>query len=245
MPEVTHIVALSGGKDSTAMALWLKENEPRDYTYMITPTGNELPEMVAFWDQLECLLGKALTRIGEHTLKGLIQLQGALPNHRMRWCTRMLKIEPAIEFYRQHAPCIAYVGLRADEDADERKGIYGIEIEQRYPLREIGWTVDDVWFFLNERGIRLPKWPNCGWCYDRRLSEWRELLQYHPDVYADGEAQEAAIGHTFRSPSRDDWPASLTDLKAEFQRGRMPRGADDQLKLWDQDKYGRCRVCSL
>lgn len=36
-----HIVGLSGGKDSTAMALWLAENQPRDYEYICTPTGEE------------------------------------------------------------------------------------------------------------------------------------------------------------------------------------------------------------
>jgi tRNA(Ile)-lysidine synthase TilS/MesJ len=33
-----HIVALSGGKDSTAMALRLAEVEPLDYEFVITPT---------------------------------------------------------------------------------------------------------------------------------------------------------------------------------------------------------------
>ncbi len=41
-----HIIALSGGKDSTAMALRLAKVEPRDYEYVITPTGDELPEMI-------------------------------------------------------------------------------------------------------------------------------------------------------------------------------------------------------
>lgn len=35
-----HVVALSGGKDSTAMALRLAEVEPREYTYVCTPTGS-------------------------------------------------------------------------------------------------------------------------------------------------------------------------------------------------------------
>jgi hypothetical protein len=57
-PKMKHIVAISGGKDSTALALHLAEIEPRDYTYLITPTGDELPEMVEHWEKLEQLLGK-------------------------------------------------------------------------------------------------------------------------------------------------------------------------------------------
>jgi len=44
-----HIVGLSGGKDSTALALRLAELEPRDYTYICNETGNELPAMKAHW----------------------------------------------------------------------------------------------------------------------------------------------------------------------------------------------------
>lgn len=41
----THVVGLSGGKDSTAMALRLRELNPdTPYTYIITPTGDECPK---------------------------------------------------------------------------------------------------------------------------------------------------------------------------------------------------------
>lgn len=45
MSEAKHIVGLSGGGDSTAMALWLADNEPREYTYICNATGNELPAL--------------------------------------------------------------------------------------------------------------------------------------------------------------------------------------------------------
>lgn len=55
-----HVVALSGGKDSTAMALRLRELNPDvDYVYVCTPTGNELPEMWEHWRKLGQLLGDA------------------------------------------------------------------------------------------------------------------------------------------------------------------------------------------
>ena len=89
------VVALSGGKDSTALALRLKEIEPGDYTYICTPTGNELPEMFAHWRFLGEILGKPLIPImGNTGLKGIIRRQNMLPNFRARFCTRILKIEP-------------------------------------------------------------------------------------------------------------------------------------------------------
>src|SRR6266850_5286122 len=82
-----NIVALSGGKDSTALALRLAEVEPRQYRYVCTPTGDELPEMMEHWARLERLLGAPIERLGTATLPGLIYQQHALPNVWMRWCT--------------------------------------------------------------------------------------------------------------------------------------------------------------
>jgi hypothetical protein len=49
---VLHVLALSGGHDSTALAFLLKDREPRPYNYVCTPTGDELPEMFAHWRNL-------------------------------------------------------------------------------------------------------------------------------------------------------------------------------------------------
>ena len=58
---VKTVVALSGGKDSTAMALRLAEIEPNaDYHWVLTPTGNELPPMYEHWRKLKDLLGDDL-----------------------------------------------------------------------------------------------------------------------------------------------------------------------------------------
>lgn len=237
--ETTHVIALSGGKDSTALALRLAEVEPRDYTFICTPTGDELPEMLAHWERLEELLGKPLTRLPNWTLNGLIEKFGALPNWRQRWCTRELKIEPCLAFLRRHQPAILYVGLRADEE--ERKGIYSSDVTCRFPLREWGWGLEDVKRYLRDRGVTIPARTDCARCYGQRLAEWRRLWERHPKIYAEAVAQEKATGHTFRSPGRDSQPASLEELAKVFERQpSLPMFEDDE-----DDGFDSCRVCRL
>jgi hypothetical protein len=246
MTDGLHIVALSGGKDSTALALRLAEVEPRDYVYICTPTGDELPDMIAHWERLEEMLGQPIRRLtGDHDLHGLIEHFKALPTWRMRWCTRILKIQAAEAFYLRHPGSVAYVGLRADEP-ERDGGIYDeAVIKQRYPLREWGWTVADVWQYLDCRGVKMPRRTDCARCYDQRLSEWWELWKEHPEIYAHAEAQEAKFGHTFRSDRRDTWPAGLKELRERFESGDVPRGAEIQLSLFGVERERACRVCSL
>ena len=45
MSKVKHVLGLSGGKDSSALALYMKETRPDlDIEYFFTDTGYELPE---------------------------------------------------------------------------------------------------------------------------------------------------------------------------------------------------------
>lgn len=235
-----HIVGLSGGKDSTALALRLIEVEPRDYEFVCTPTGNELPQMLEHWAKLERMLGKPLTRLaGGTNLLQLIADMKMLPNFRARWCTRILKIEPTIDFMESLTPdSVLYVGLRADEE--EREGIFGTDINIDFPMRRWGWGEPEVWKYLNEKGVKIPNRTDCMYCYGQRLGEWYALWRKHPEWYDMGAALETSIGHTFRSPQRDSWPASLADLRAEFEGGRVPRGAEAAMR-----EEGTCRVCRL
>lgn len=238
---MNHIIALSGGKDSTALALRLREIEPRDYIYLCTPTGNEMPTMIAHWTMLEQLLDTPLTRITNGTLLSWITEYEALPNWRQRWCTRLLKIEPCLAYLKSHQPATLYVGLRADEE--ERKGIYSADVVCRFPLREWGWKLADVQSYLRERQVSIPERTDCAWCYGQRLSEWKKLWRDHRELYAEAEALEQKTGATFRSPGRDSWPASLAGLRQRFERGHKVKGEDEQLEFgWAPQA---CRVCQL
>ena len=241
-----HIVAFSGGKDSTAMMLRLAEVEPRDnYEYVITPTGDELPEVYEHWNKTAEMLDKRLTLLTSgKSLQGLIRDWKALPNWRQRWCTRVLKIEPFNAFLLNARPAVTYVGLRADEES--RKGIqlgnvFGVI--QRYPLKEWGWGLSEVWDYLDSKGIEIPVRTDCARCFFQRLPEWYNLWKERPELYKDAEADEALTGYTFRSPSRDTWPAGLAELRLEFEGGRMPKGAGSPTSM--DDRRRMCTTCKL
>ncbi len=253
--EQEHVVGVSGGKDSTALALRLQELHPdRNFVFLITPTGDELPDMIEHWKSIETLLGQPLTHVANRSLAFWMDEYKALPNFRQRWCTRLIKIEPTVIYLKQSYMTtgqkpVLYVGLRADEP--ERQGLYSADVETRFPLREWGWGITEVTTYLRDRGVRIPERTDCARCYAQRLIDWKRLLARYPDIYAAAEEDEERYGHTFRSPQRDNWPAGLKELRAEFEQGRKLRGEAtyrERLRLADEgqdDDFAACRVCSL
>ena len=232
------------------MALRLSEVEPASYEFVCTPTGNEPPEFESHLCRLEEMFQEKIVRLAPYVGDGLVQLiheQGMIPNFRSRFCTRKLKIEPTIAFLKESSPCVHYVGLRADEP--EREGIYGAMegVTQRYPLREWNWGLEDVVGYLDSKGITIPE-TNCEWCFFKRLGQWKQLWKKRPESYEEAAKIEREMGHTFRSPQRDTWPAGLDELSEEFASGRKVPGytTDRQLQLFDNcDMNDMCRVCSM
>lgn len=248
--EREEITALSGGKDSTAMALAQAYFEPRKRRYAITPTGDELPDMIAHWALCEEMLDEPLETVGVRTLAGLIVEQKAIPNHRQRWCTRIIKLEPFYAWLGTLGPVLSNVGLRADEEG--RPGMLfpnvgNIEID--FPMQRWGWVLDDVLAFLDFLDVVVPDRSDCALCFWQKLGEWYNLWLYHRDRFQRGIDLEAFVTaargkqYTFRSAQRDSWPADLAGLAAEFEKGRVPTRS---LVLMDRRRLvGACRVCTL
>lgn len=237
---MNHIVGLSGGKDSVAMALMLAEREPRDYEYICTPTGNEPAAMIKHWLKLGEILGKPIKPVTSgRSLAGLIKLQNALPNWRMRWCTRMLKIEPFERYIIQRQPCTVYIGIRADEvDRDGVDYSQSGNIIRDFPLQRFGVDLAGVKEYNRRRGVTIPDRTDCMGCFFQTLYEWWILWLVHPEDYAECESWEALTGHTLRSEQRDSHPAALKLLRVEFENGYVPK----QRKM--EDRMMMCSVCS-
>lgn len=85
---VRHILSLSGGKDSTALAIFIKDRIP-DLEYVFCDTGNELQETYDYLDRLEIFLGKKIIRLNpDRPFQHYLHIyRGVLPDARTRWCT--------------------------------------------------------------------------------------------------------------------------------------------------------------
>lgn len=218
------IVALSGGADSTALAL-LEE----DAELVFTDTRWEFPELYAHLDRFEAATGRTVRRLQHPRYPGglpaYIQASKFLPNHGARFCTRMFKIETMNAYIASLGePATLLVGLRADEPADVRVGnlteMDGLTI--RYPLRERGMTRADVLRVCLDWGL-LPRYPvymargGCMGCFYKRKAEVQAMIALVPDVVDELQRLEEAVQdergayfHMFPNAG-----ASLADLRAQ------------------------------
>lgn len=181
-----HILALSGGKDSAALAVYMKNNYPNiDMEYVFSDSGCELPETYEYLDRIRAVLNIQIKVIKpERDFNYWLKyFNGVLPSPQNRWCTRLLKLKP-YENYINDDFVYSYIAIRADEDREgyksRRKNIIPI-----YPFIEDGIILEDVKRILNRCGLGLPnyyKWrkrSGCFFCFFQTDGEWLGLKKHH------------------------------------------------------------------
>ncbi len=194
--EPRHILSLSGGKDSTALAIYMRDKVP-EMEYVFCDTDKELRETYEYLSRIEAFLGKKIIRLNDnagfdhwHKVFG-----GYLPAPNMRWCTKFLKLKPFEEFVGDK-PVISYIGIRADED---RIGYISHKpnIKTVYPFKEDRIDFAGVIKILEDSGIGMPpylKWgrthSGCYFCFFQRPIEWVHLLENYPEDFEKAQAYE-------------------------------------------------------
>ena len=160
MSKVRHVLGISGGKDSAALAIYMKNNYPDlNIEYYTCDTGKELNETYTLIENLEVYLGKKIIKLSavkdspedpfDHFLK---MYGGYLPSSNARWCTKKLKLEP-FEKFVGNDPVISYVGIRGDE---EREGYISTKsnIQSIFPFRRNIWSIDVLNKVLHNDNIK-------------------------------------------------------------------------------------------
>jgi 3'-phosphoadenosine 5'-phosphosulfate sulfotransferase (PAPS reductase)/FAD synthetase len=133
--NVRHILSLSGGKDSAALAIYMRDRIT-DMEYIFHDTGKELPDTYQYLERLEGVLGRKIHKTTfETTFDHLLRMKGRmLPSNHRRWCTELMKLVP-FENHIGDDLCYNYIGIRADE---ERVGYISHKpnIRPVYPFRD-------------------------------------------------------------------------------------------------------------
>ena len=251
-----HILGLSGGKDSAALAIYLKDQGRDEHIeYFFCDTGAELREVYDYLDRLEDYLDKPIERLSsgrdfDHHLK---RFNGFLPAPHARWCTRVMKLEP-LEAFVGDDPCVSYIGIRADE---QRQGYISHKpnIKAVYPFIEDDIVRDDV-FRILEESVGVPeyyKWRSrsgCYFCFFQRKDEWIGLAENHPDLFERAKQYEK-VNESGRSFT---WVQGTTldevlDRKREIMATAPTGGGASSTPSWqgqvDQDNSSACLICTL
>jgi len=266
--SVRHILSLSGGKDSAALAVYMRDRVP-EMEYIFHDTDKELPETYQYLARLEAILGKRI----HHTTSEksfdhwLTVYGGMIPSSHRRWCTRMMKLRP-FEAYVGDEPVINYVGLRADED---REGYISHKpnIKAVYPFREDGLVYADIARILEESGLGLPKYTEwgrtrsgCFFCFFQQKIEWVRLMEKYPDLFEQAKEYERANkknGNPFywcgAEPLEElEKPDRVAEIKRKWDESQQARRASSGKLLHilgqpdydDEDEQDRpCLICQL
>jgi hypothetical protein len=272
MRDERHVLGLSGGRDSAALAVFMQQNYPNvDMEYFFTDTGKELPEVYEFLGKLEGFLGRAIIRLNpDRDFDFWLQrYKTFLPSPQTRWCTRQLKLRPFEHWIRPTLDAgikvTSYVAIRADENY--RGGYISTrkELTIKLPFIEAGIDKAGVLEILDSSGLGLPRYyswrtrSGCTFCFFQQKIEWVRLMERHPDKFEEAKAYEKnAVEHG--SPFTWSQGESLEDLArpdrvAEIKREHENRLARLRTKTLANplrpdcepididDLYGQAKVC--
>jgi len=236
---IKHVLGLSGGKDSAALAIYMRQYYPEiDIQYFFTDTGKELPEVYTFLAKLEGFLGKKIERLNAQ--RGfdfwLDQYGNFLPSPNTRWCTRQLKLLPFKKWVNKMLDdghtVHSYVAIRADEESRQGYTSHHENLKVLMPFREDNYSKRDIFGLLTSSGVGIPKYyewrsrSGCTFCFFQQKIEWVNLKVRHPDAFEEAKRYEKkAIENDSpflwtKGESLEDLeqPERIAQIRADFEK---------------------------
>ena len=267
-----HVLGLSGGKDSAALAVYMRQYYPGlDIEYFFTDTGKELPEVYEFLTKLEGFLGKEIIRLNpdrdfDYWLK---QYNNFLPSPQTRWCTRQLKLRPFEAWVKPELErgtiVYSYVAIRADEEYREGFASKQENLKIKLPFKEDGVDKRGVLEILEHSGIGLPAYyswrsrSGCTFCFFQQKIEWVRLAKEHPNALKEAKSYEKnALEHGSpftwsQGESLEEMlqPERVKQIEEDHKKRVVRMKAKAQLNplrpnqepLDIDDLYGQSKVC--
>lgn len=272
MSNDVHVLGISGGKDSAALAVYMRDNFPEiDIEYFFTDTGKELPEVYSFIGKLEGYLGKPILRLNPERDFDfwLMKHNNFLPSPQARWCTICMKLRPfekwVKEFLKNGKTVYSYVAIRSDEEYREGYQSRQDNLIIKLPFKENGIDKIGVADILMNSGLGLPDYyswrsrSGCTFCFFQRKIEWVNLLEIHPEAFEEAKKYEKTSeehGSPFTWSENESLeelskPERIEQIKKEYQK-RLERLKNrcqsnplrSSSRIVDIDEiFGQSKVC--
>jgi len=270
--KLKHVLGLSGGRDSAALAVFMRDNHPElEIEYFFTDTGKELPEVYSYLSKLEGYLGRPILRINPD--RGfdfwLMQYNNFLPSAQTRWCTIQMKLKPFEKwvgnFLERGETVYSYVAIRSDEEYREGYQSRDNNLIVKLPFKDAGIDKQGVIDILNHSGLGLPDYyawrsrSGCTFCFFQRKIEWVRLLERHPEAFEEAKRYEktaTAAGSQFTWSERESLedmskPERIKQIKADYEKrlARLKAKSiqnplrSNNLPVDMDDLYGQSKVC--
>jgi hypothetical protein len=192
-----HIVALSGGESSAAVAVMMMQSKPILY---FNDTKWEHSDLYRYIADVQKYTGLELVNDSDgRSPADVARDEHALPNNRMPFCSARLKAA-RLQKYAKSGD-VVYFGIGSHEihRAARIRTIYtpkGIGTE--FPLIDKGMDSSGSSEIMRVTGIEKPalyslgfEHNNCnGGCVRQGAKQWRHLLRVLPEIYAERESLE-------------------------------------------------------
>jgi 3'-phosphoadenosine 5'-phosphosulfate sulfotransferase (PAPS reductase)/FAD synthetase len=244
---VRHVAAFSGGKDSTALLLWLRE-QGLDYTAVFCDTGWEHPLTYAYIDEINhSLLGGRLVTLHPdiwtprgisekyRDMRDLVARKGRVPSVMARFCTQYLKTNPMRAWIEaQDDEIVLYQGIRAEESPSRAQmepacwsDYYDCRVER--PL--FRWRAQQVFELITGHGIEAnPLYRlgagrvGCFPCVLTRHAELRRMSKMLPEVWDRIAELEALSGRSYFPPEfiPAQFCSNVAEIEVEVEPGEAP-----------------------
>ena len=252
--NVRHVLGLSGGKDSAALAVHMDKNYPEiNVEYFFTDTGYELKETYDYLNKLKTRLNRPIHYINprnsfDYFLK---KYNNFLPSQTARWCTIEMKLRSFEDWIKPSLikgdEIITYVGIRFDE-----RGRVGYKpsnplIKAKFPFVDDHINKENVLEILESSGLGLPdyyKWRSrsgCTFCFFQRQIEWVGLMEHHPEAWEYAKSLEKTAKDN-QSPftwikdkplTELEKPENIAKIKAHHAKTLEKLKAKNQSKIED------------
>lgn len=257
-PKIHNILGLSGGKDSSALAIFIKNNMPelhKHIEYVFADTEHEIPETYDYLNKIEIFTGKKITRLKPYrSFDDVLLATNFLPSHAHRWCTGILKkqtfrnyIQSKLKEDGQKRTVNLYIGIRADEKFRLDGSGQDTLITEKFPFIEHNIYRQDVEDILINEGVGYPdyyKWrkrSGCYFCFYQSCMDWINLYENHPDLYNKAMSYEytncdkiksGRMGFNMEYSLKDMIkPENIKKIKENYQKGLEKRQKHSKLNI--------------